>query len=554
MNQTLLGCLYHWEKTTPNAVHMVQPVGGGRVEELTWAQCMDQVRRMATYIQSQNYPARSQIAIIGKNSAHWMLADWAIWLAGHVSVPIYPTLNAETVKYILEHSEARMVFLGRLDDWDEMKAGVPDDLPGIRLPMAPESSYKEWSFVCAANEPMQGDIERDSDEMATIVYTSGSTGQPKGVMHAFRSFEVIGKQFKVELDIDENDRMLSYLPLAHVYERVMVETMSIYAGFRVYFTESLQSFPADLRRARPTFFVSVPRLWTKFQAAVEAKMPRKKQELLFKIPFLGKKVKSKILNQLGLDHVRYAATGSAPLAASTIGWYRSLGLDLLEGYGMSEDMAYSHVTRPGESRIGYVGRPNEGVETRIDDNGEILIKSPAKMLGYFKEPEKTAESFTDDGFFKTGDMGEYDEQGRLRITGRIKELFKISKGKYVAPAPIENKLMADPNVEAVCVGGADQPATCAMVLLAEEVRNALAEGTADKAAIETELAELVQKVNATLDPHEQMQFAVIVKDVWSIEDGFLTPTMKIKRNVIEKHYAPQIEAWYGSRKSVIWEA
>ena len=552
MDKSLLGCLYHWEKQTPNAVHMVQPVGGGRVEELSWAQCMDQVRRMAAYLKSLDFPEKSQIAIIGKNSAHWMLADWAIWLAGHVTVPIYPTLNSETVRYILEHSESRLVFLGKLDDWDEMKAGVPEDLPGIALPLSPDSKYKDWSFVSASHEPLQGDIERPSDDMATIIYTSGSTGLPKGVMHAFRSFEVIGKQFKVELDVDENDRMLSYLPLAHVYERVMVETMSIYAGFPVYFAEDLSTFAADLRRARPTFFISVPRLWTKFQAAVEAKMPRKKQELLFKIPILGKKVKRKILEQLGLDQVRYAATGSAPLAATTVNWYRSLGLDLLEGYGMSEDMAYSHVTRPGESKVGYVGRPNEGVEARIADNGEIQIKSPACMLGYYKEPDKTAESFTEDGFFKTGDMGEYDDQGRLRITGRIKELFKISKGKYVAPAPIENKLMTDPNVEAVCVGGADQPATCAMILLAEDVRKKLADG-GDRAPIEAELGELLNKVNATLDPHEQMQFAVVVKDVWSIEDGFLTPTMKIKRNVIEKHYAPQVDGWYASRKKVIWE-
>ena len=553
MDKTLLGCLYHWEKTTPDAVHMVQPVGGGRVEELTWAQCMDQVRRMATYLKAQDFPAGSQIAIIGKNSAHWMLADWAIWMAGHVSVPIYPTLNAETVRYILEHSESKLVFLGKLDDWDDMKAGVPDDLPGVALPLSPENTYKAWSFLSASHEPMQGDIERDSDEMATIVYTSGSTGQPKGVMHAFRAFETIGKQFKIELEIDENDRMLSYLPLAHVYERVMVETASIYSGFPVWFAEDLSTFAADLRRARPTFFISVPRLWTKFQAAVEAKMPRKKQEFLFKIPIIGKKVKGKILNQLGLDHVRYAATGSAPLAPDTIKWYRTLGLDLLEGYGMSEDMAYSHVTRPGESRIGYVGRPNEGVEARIGEAGEIQIKSPARMLGYFKEPDKTAESFTEDGFFKTGDMGEYDEQGRLRITGRIKELFKISKGKYVAPAPIENKLMQDPNVEAVCVGGADQPATFALIVLAEDVRKKLKEG-GDKAHIEEELGELVKKVNATLDPHEQMQFCVVVKDVWSIEDGFLTPTMKIKRNVIEKHYASQVDGWYAGRKRVIWES
>ncbi len=222
---------------------------------------------------------------------------------------------------------------------------------------------------------------------------------------------------------------------------------------------------------------------------------------------------------------------------------------------MTENMAYSHFSRPNAARVGYVGHANPGVECRIDpETGEVLIKSPGQMMGYYKEPQKTAECYTPDGFFKTGDMGEIDEQGRLRITGRVKELFKTSKGKYVAPVPIENRLGAHPKVEVVCVGGANQPATFALILLSEETRKRVAADPAERAAISTELETLMDEVNRSLDPHEQLAFAVVVKEPWTIDNGFLTPTMKIRRNAIEKHYEPKVEAWFSSGQRVIWES
>jgi len=551
--RTPLACLYHWEKTTPDTIHLTQPIGGGKVVDYTWKQAMDEARRMAAHLQSLNLPPKSQIAILGKNSAHWMLADWAIMMSGHVSVPLYPTLNAETVRYILDHSESKLLFIGKLDEWEQMKSGVPASMPAITLPLAPASAQgSKWEDIVARTAPLQGNPDRPLDEIATIVYTSGSTGQPKGVMQTFRSFNVCGTMMRDVIPANQNDRMLSYLPLAHVAERLVVENNSTYHGFHVFFAESLETFVADLRRARPTIFFSVPRLWTKFQLGVLDKLPLKKQKVLFSIPFLGKKVKRKILEQLGLDSVRVAFTGAAPLPPPTVSWYRSLGLELLEAYGMSENFAYSHFTRPGNARVGYVGPTNLGVSCRIGENGEILVKSPAQMLGYYKEPEKTAECYTEDGYFKTGDMGEIDEQGRLRITGRVKELFKTSKGKYVAPVPIENKLGAHPKIEAVCIGGANQPATFALVLLSEDARKHIAAG-GDRAEIGSELTSLMEQVNETLDPHEQIQFTVVVKDTWNIDNGFLTPTMKIRRNIIEKRYEPSVDQWFGSRKTVIWE-
>ena len=473
---TPLDCFYYWEKAQPDKRYFTQPLGDGRVREYSWREVGDEARRMAAHLQSMDLPPRSQIALVSKNCAHWIIADLAIWMAGHVSVPLYPTLNADTVQYILEHSESKLLFVGKLDDWDTMKPGVPADLPCIAL------------------------------------------------------------------------------PLAHVLERWVVEANSLRYGFEVFFAESLDTFVQDLRRAQPTIFASVPRLWSKFQAGVYDKLPEKKQKLLFRIPIVSRLIKRKILKQLGLEHVRYAATGSAPLSAETLSWYRSLGLELLEGYGMSENFGYSHGTRPGEARVGYVGHSNPGVETKIGDNGEILVRSPAMMMGYFKQPDKTAEDLTDDGFLKTGDMGEIDGQGRLKITGRVKELFKTSKGKYVAPVPLENKLVNHEAIEVVCVAGADQTSPFAMFMLCEEARAHLDKGERDQSGLEAEFSALLDKVNATVDPHEQVKFAVVVKDTWGIENGFLTPTMKIKRNVIESHYAPRVETWYAARKRVIWDA
>jgi len=547
-----LACLYHWEKTRPDAVHFTQPTGEGRVVDYTWREIMNEVRRMAAHLEARKLPEKSQIALFGKNSAHWIMADWAIWMAGHVTVPLYPVMNAETVRYILEHSDSRLLFVGKLDGWEAMKKGVPADLPVITLPLAPKTEGQSWQSIVDTTAPLTGAPDRGLDELATIVYTSGSTGQPKGVMQSFRSFNVVGTLMHDMMSATPDDRMLSYLPLAHVAERLVVENQSTYYGYRVFFAESLDTFMADLRRASPTIFFSVPRLWTKFHNAVLAKLPQKKQDILFKIPIVGRRVKRKILGQLGLENVRLAFTGAAPLPAHTIAWYRSLGLELLEAYGMSENMAYSHFTRPEAPRLGYVGHANPGVECRIADDGEVLVKSPAQMLGYYKEPEKTAECYTADGFFKTGDMGEIDAEGRVRITGRLKELFKTTKGKYVAPVPIENRLSEHPRIEAVCVCGANHDSTYALMLLSEDTRKQLESGF-PREALGLELSGLMSEVNAALNPHEQLEFAVVVKEPWTTDNGFLTPTMKIRRNVIEERYEPQVERWFEARKRVIWE-
>ena len=554
LKQTSLHCLYYWAEQIPDKTYLVQPYPDGRVETITWKQAADQVLRMAAHLKSLGLPEGSNIAILGKNSAHWILSDLAIWAAGHVSVPLYPTLNGESAAYVLEHSDAKLLFLGKLDGiadgWNDIKGHLPPDLPIISLPMSPRDDTPKWLDVIAGYEPASP-TRPDPDTLATIAYTSGSTGRPKGVMHSFRTMMSVADGLQQMFTVTSDDRMLSYLPLAHVAERAAVQTQSLYFGFQVYFANNLGTFQQDLQRARPTFFFSVPRLWMKFYLGVNAKLPPKKQKLLFSIPVVRSMVKKKVLAQLGLDHCRIALTGAAPLSEEIITWYRKLGLELLEVYGMTENFGYSHASRPGAARIGYVGVTNPGVEHRIADNGELEVKSTGMMLGYYRNEEKTREDVTADGFLRTGDMGEISAGGYLRITGRVKDLFKTSKGKYVVPVPIENRFN-HPSVEVVCVAGANQPQPCLMLLLSEDVRDALSTGM-DRNQLEQELASALATVNETSEAHEKIAFVVVVKEPWTMENGMLTPTMKIKRNVIEDAYNQKMDEWFEQKKKVIWE-
>jgi long-chain acyl-CoA synthetase len=553
VNKTILDWAFHWEKEAPDMLHFVQPMGGGADNVKTWtfAQALREARRMASYIDRLGLPPKSRIAICSKNCAYWILADWAIWMAGHISVPIYPILNAATTRYILEHSDSKLLFVGKLDAiWGEMEKGVPAGMRTVAFPLSPSGDYEKWDDIVARHEPLARVVQRSLDEMATIIYTSGSTGQPKGVMLSFGAMAAPTEGLVDLLGMNATDRMLSYLPMAHTMERYIGGCCSTRAPFQVFFAETTETFLQDLQRARPTLFLSVPRLWLKFQMGVFKKLPPKKLDRLLSLPIIGGIVKRKVLRGLGLDQVRFAGSGSASLPGDLMAWYRKLGLELLEGYGMSENFNYSHVTKPGQVRVGFVGTPYTGVECKLSADGEVLVKSPGMMMGYFKQPNETREAFTEDGFFKTGDTGTLDEMGRLQLTGRVKEIFKTSKGKYVAPAPIENKLLNFPLIEQVCVSGAGQPQPHALVVLSEEARAGVRQGKQN--TLETRLAAHLNELNEGLDNVERLQFLTVVKDEWTAENGFLTPTLKIKRGKIEDAYKNQISGWYAQNRKVIW--
>jgi long-subunit acyl-CoA synthetase (AMP-forming) len=550
-SKLILDHIYDNESKHASKVYMTQPTGGGKTVDYTWAEAVDQSRRMATYLKSLNLPAGSRIAMVSKNCAHFIMAEMAIWMAGHVTVALYPTINAETASYVFEHSEAALVFVGKLDTWDEIEPGVPADLPRIAFPLAPPNDYTKWDDLTAANEPLQGRTERKGDEMALLLYTSGSTGRPKGVMHSFQGISDAAEGIVRGVNFTSSDRVLSYLPLAHVFERAYIEMSSFVAAHHVFFAESLDTFVEDLKRAHPTLFISVPRLWLKFQLGVFKKMPPGRLDFLLKVPILNNIIRKRVLEGLGLDAVRLAGSGSAPIPAELIAWYRNLGLNLLEGYAMSEDFAYSHLSTIEFTEPGYVGVPYDDVDVRISDIGEILIKSPGAMMGYYKQPELTAESFTDDGFFRTGDKGTRRSDGMLKITGRVKEIFKTSKGKYVAPAPIENILNNHTSVELSCVSGSGQPMAYAQVLLAEDIRPKMSDPAVRK-QVTSQLEGLLAEVNRTVEHHEQLAFLAVVAEEWTTSNGFLTPTMKIRRGAIEDATSDKIEGWYGAGEKVVW--
>ena len=542
-----LDVFYEREARHPRQRFLVQPIGGGQVETLTWADVGHQARCAAHWLRSRELPQGSHIALISKNCAHWIIADLAIWMAGHVSVPLYPNLTAESVNQVLTHSESVLAFIGKLDDWPGMSPGVPAGLTTVSLPLHPPGTFDfNWDDL-QRSSPIQDDPRPAAEQLATIIYTSGTTGQPKGVMHSFANLGFATTRGTQLFGLNEHDRLLSYLPLCHVAERMFVELASIYTGQAVFFAESLDTFLADLKRARPTAMFGVPRIWTKFQMGVYSKIPAKRLDFLLGLPFIGKRIGHKVLAGLGLDALRVALSGAAPVPLTLLRWYQKLGLDVLEVYGMTESCGYSHICLPGQYKEGWIGRPCPEVEVRIDESGEVQVRSQANMLGYFKEPQKTAETLTEDGFLRTGDKGEQDAEGRLRLTGRLKEIFKTSKGKYVAPAPIENRLAVHSRIEQVCVVGDGLSAPLGLCVLSAVGREE------PRAPLHSSLEKLLEEVNAVLDKHERLRRLVVVKDSWAVENGFLTPTLKIKRNIIEDTYGARFEEWSERSEAVLWQ-
>ena len=542
--------IWRWERERPGQVFLSQPVAG-RVQDWTWARAAAEARRIAAYLRAQRWEPGTPVAILARNSAWWILADMAIWMAGHVSVPIYPSLRAQTVRQILDHSGARACFIGATEKEAAGVCGTPGVL-WIALPGAAAECGVPWDRLVAATAPLAGAPVRPADELATIIYTSGTTGAPKGVMHCFGAFAHDARALTSMLGLRGGQRVLSYLPLAHILERAATEATSFLLANHVFFTEGIETFLEDLERARPTIFLAVPRLLLKFQQGVFARLPSEKLDRLLRMPVIQRYVRRRVLRQLGLNCVTLAACGGAPLPPDILLWYRNLGLQLAEGYGMTETMI-THLPLPGAVRPGYVGAPIEGVETRVTPEGELLIRSPMNMLGYYRDPELTRAAFTEDGFFRTGDVVTAAPDGQIKIVGRLKEQFKTSKGKYVAPAPIEGKLMEHPGVEACCVMGAGRSSPFAVVLLADAVRDRCAEPRA-RAALEHALAARLSAINAALDPFERLSRIVIADGPWTVANGLLTPTLKLRRSVVEERYLRGMPAWESQPGPVVWES
>lgn len=546
--KTPLELFYHWESTIGNKTYLNQPIDG-QWHTWTWAEFGQEVRKMAAAIESRNFEPGTRIGILSRNCAHWMMSDLAIAMSGHISVPIYPNVNSDTVAYVLEHSEAKMLFVGKLEahDWKEMRKGVPTGMECISFGMYPlDADYPTWQEETAKHEPKADNPIGSLEDLWTIIYTSGTTGQPKGVVHRVKAPIFAFETFMDIFKLTPEDRFFSYLPLSHIAERMLISMGTLRCGGSIHFAQSLDTFAANLKTGAPTVFLGVPRIWTKFQSGVLAKFPQSRLNLLFSIPIINNIIKKKIREALGLSEARICLTGAAPTPASLQEWFERVGITILEVYGMTENSAYSHSNLPGAYKFGFAGKTMPGVEIKITDEEEICVKSDANMIEYYKDPEKTADAIRD-GWLHTGDCGELTSDGFLKITGRVKDIFKTSKAKYVAPSPIELKLSKNEYIEQICVVGTGIPQPIALVVLTEDG------GKQEKDELVESLAETLKEVNPTLEHHEVLRRIVVVKEEWTTEGGQLTPTLKIKRNSIDKQYKDRYEDWYEGGKGVTFE-
>ena len=517
----------------------------------SWKRVGDEARKMAAYIQSLKLPAHSKIAILSENCAHWIIADLAIMMSGHVSVPLYPTLQADVIKYCLEHSESKVLFVGKTSKWNEQKDVVSKEIKKIHFPFWEKATCENWNVIIETQKPITKNYFPKLEDLVTIIYTSGTTGMPKGVMHHYKAFAFAATALLEEINnlglLSDNERFLSFLPLSHIAERMLVEMGGLYAGAPISIAESIEKMPENLRDTQPTVFLAVPLIWTRMQAKILQRLPQKRLDTLLSIPYLSDLIKKKIKENAGLSAAKFIISGAAPIPVALINWYEKLGIEIYEAYGMSENCAYSHGNRPGMRKVGSVGITMPEVECKISDEGEILVKSDCTMLGYYKEPEKTKEAITKDKFLRTGDMGEIDEEGYLKITGRIKELFKTDKGKYVAPAPIELELSKNQHIAQICVVGSNLKQPMALVVLEEN--NEL-----DKTILEQDLLQTLAEVNASLDNHERIAKFVIMHESWTVENNLITPTMKVKRNILEKKYEDDFLKWQSKKDmKIIWQ-
>jgi len=542
---TPLDAFLYWEEHAPNQIFLNQPISGKQIT-YTFKETGQEVRKIASYIKSLDLPRRSHIALLSKNCAHWIMSDLAIMMADHVSIPIYPTLTADSINQVLVHSESKAIIIGKLDNFQAQKIGIPD-IHKISVGLYDENEGKLWETIVSEENPLTVMPTVNLDDLHTIIYTSGTTGTPKGVMHTVGNCMVTVKTGLSMFSLPNNIKMFSYLPLAHVAERMLTGTVGIVIGAEFYFPESLDTFASDLQKAQPHLFFAVPRIWTKFQEKILNAIPQRKLNLLLRLPVVNGIIKKKLKHKLGLSNAKTIVSGAAPLSVSLIEWYQKIGITILQGYGMTEDCIISHANLHTANKIGTVGKAAPGAQIKLSEEGEIRIKNNCMFKGYYKAPDITAEVFDEEGYFKTGDIGEYDHDGFMTITGRVKDQFKTDKGKYISPSPIELELSKNTDIEQICIVGTGIPQPIALITLSE-LGKAKTKLDLSKGLINT-----VNQVNPSLEKHEKIEKVVIMKEDWNVDNGLTTPTMKVKRNSIEKIHQQFYKEWFEMDDVVIFE-
>ena len=545
---------YEWEKNFPNTPFLKQPFGDGW-ETYTWEEAGKMARKVANALQSLNLSKGAHIGLISKNCREWIIADIAIIMAGYVSVPFYANLTGEQLNEVIELGDIKALFVGKLEDWEGKQQSVNKNLPLIAFPKYIDHSVIEkalqWKDIMTDFEPLKEVQKPNMDDIWSIIFTSGTTGTPKGVVINYAAIEE-SKWSVLELnptktDINGDNRYFSYLPLNHIAERLVVEYNCFRFGGTIYFTESMNTFSKNLIDTKPTIFFAVPRILTKFQQGILGTMPQSDLDKALNNPKQSEVVKKKLKASLGLGEVRALISGAAPLSESLKVWYASIDLPITNGYGMTENCAITTVLFPNENKPGSVGKPQPRVKIKIDgESGEILMKAPFLMVGYYKRQDLTDKTIVD-GWLKTGDQGRVDEGGNLYITGRVKDTFKTSKGKFIVPLKIEEKFEGDENIEQLCVVGIGCSQPLALIVLSDCGKKK------SKETIENDFTTLINNVNKELSNYQKVSTIIINKESWSVENDLLTPTLKVKRNVLSKHFLDSFQKWHETPKKIIWE-
>jgi long-chain acyl-CoA synthetase len=563
---------------------------------VTWGEYASQVRHVAAALIAAGLRPRESVAILGENCPEWLYCSLGAMSAGGSSCGIYSTSAPEQVQYILQHSEARVLFV---ENEEQLEKVLPI-LPATRVERVVVWDEKGlWGFQGArvsffdaflaegenALTARPDVVEQrlaaiDPNDTAMIIYTSGTTGPPKGAMLSHANTLFMGEAIKETNGLRIDDVLVSYLPLAHVYENLGTVMEHLLIGYVVSFVENLDTLFMNLREISPTYFASVPRIWEKLASTIELRMTdsTRLKRTLYRIALhVGRRyvraerngspsvalraarlatywlVFEPLKRRLGFDRTRLAISGAAPAAPDLFDYFQALGIPLLEGYGMTESSGVITVNRYERPRVGTVGEPLAGIEVRLAEDGEILTRGPHIFKGYFKDPEQTARAIDSAGWLHTGDVGEW-EDGRLKIVDRKKDILITAGGKNIAPAYIENKLKFSPYIQDAVVIGDRRKYVSALILIDEDnvtkfaQDNRLPFGTfaelTQVAEVRKLIAREVDAVNKTLSQVETVKRFVLLPRRFYEEEGDVTPTKKVKRRNVEKRYADLVESLY----------